>query len=141
MPTLLNNKISFDLKITPMPHQSVRTGKGRFYVPAEVLKYKRDVQAIVRSQMGKAGMVIKKHAPLKVKIIYIFTYTQKLHRTDGILIPKVTKPDVTDNLNKALCDALEGVVYTQDQQIYDFNGIKFWGPTDRILITVTCVEV
>ena len=41
-------------------------------------------------------------------------------------IAKVSKPDVTDNLQKAFCDALSGIVYEADQIIFDCHARKFW---------------
>ena len=48
---------------------------------------------------------------------------------------KTTKPDLQDNLNKAFFDALEDLVYEQDQNIVVINKMsKFYGEEDQIKI-------
>ena len=37
---------------------------------------------------------------------------------------KTTKPDLLDNLNKAFIDALEGIVFEQDQNIVEVRSLK-----------------
>lgn len=50
-------------------------------------------------------------------------------------IYKITKPDLQDNLNKAFLDALEGVIYEQDQNIVAINKLeKYYGDKDLITL-------
>lgn len=37
---------------------------------------------------------------------------------NGFTVPKITKPDLTDNLSKGVFDALEGIVFLNDSQIF-----------------------
>ena len=46
----------------------------------------------------------------------------KYLREEGL--QKTTKPDLHDNLNKALLDAFEGLVFEQDQNICEIKNIK-----------------
>ena len=50
-------------------------------------------------------------------------------------MPKVTKPDLQDNLNKAFFDALEGLLYEQDQNIVEIKNMsKFYSDSDYIKV-------
>jgi len=51
------------------------------------------------------------------------------------MVYKTTKPDLQDNLNKAFFDALEGLIYEQDQNIVVIKRMsKFYGETDKIKV-------
>ena len=50
---------------------------------------------------------------------------------------KTTKPDLHDNLNKAFFDALEGVVWEQDQNICLMKDVrKIYGEKSKIIISI-----
>jgi Holliday junction resolvase RusA-like endonuclease len=44
----------------------------------------------------------------------------------GLLVPMVLTPDV-DNVLKAIADALKGLAWEDDDQLYDVHPIQFWG--------------
>ena len=48
-----------------------------------------------------------------------FTKAQKLQISNGQSIPKTTKPDLADNLNKLLMDSLNEVVFKDDALIWN----------------------
>ena len=66
----------------------------------------------------------------------MYAYPKSLAKKRRILkLPKVTKPDLQDNLNKAFFDALEGLIYVQDQNIVEIkNMAKYYGPEDKIKV-------
>lgn len=54
-------------------------------------------------------------------------------------IYKYTKPDLHDNLNKALFDALEGVIWERDQNVVSINNLKkYYDKEDKIIIKIEC---
>jgi Holliday junction resolvase RusA-like endonuclease len=54
---------------------------------------------------------------------------------------KVTKPDLQDNLNKPLFDALEGILWERDQNVVAMDDVKkYYGTTDHILIHFKCLN-
>jgi len=54
---------------------------------------------------------------------------------NGIVHYKTTAPDLTDNLQKALWDALEGLIFTNDGIICSMNNVqKIYGMTPGIII-------
>lgn len=122
------NELSIYFDLTPTPHQSVRTTKGFFFQPAEIKKFKTAV-AYTASRARPPGFKMwKKEVPLIMYVTYYFKYRKSEKKSNiGKLIPKVTLPDVTDNLQKAFVDAMAGIIYTQDQQIYKLIATKlFW---------------
>ena len=52
--------------------------------------------------------------------------------------PKITKPDL-DNLVKAVTDAMNAVVYDDDNRIYSIEACKIYGPVDDIGIEIHSV--
>ena len=72
---------------------------------------------------------------LHYQYAYPKTFSKKKKQQGKIYKP--TKPDLQDNLNKAFLDALEGVVYEQDQNIVCINNLeKYYGETDKITLTL-----
>jgi Holliday junction resolvase RusA-like endonuclease len=43
--------------------------------------------------------------------------------SQGLEIPKATKPDL-DNLGKGVLDALQGIVFENDSQIWEYKSIR-----------------
>lgn len=112
-------KIRFE--ITPQPKQSAkfysRGGKTMSYQPKEKIEYKNFLrfQAIAANQ--KEHFYTEK--PIVVRnLIFSFPWLSNATKKDKAkgLIPRSTKPD-TDNLEKSLWDALEGVFFKNDSQI------------------------
>lgn len=137
-------EISLKIPIKPMPHQSVRvTRTGRTYQPKKIATYKSQIQEVVREQLPDDFSVIKADTPIFIKQLhYVFEYpksfSKKKRMTPGIQY-KFTKPDLHDNLNKALFDALEGVVWERDQNVVAIDNLKkYYQDTNNILITIEC---
>ena len=63
----------------------------------------------------------------------------KYKRESSYIQYKVTKPDLHDNLNKALFDALEGVLWERDQNVVAMDNVrKYYGKEDAIIIEIEC---
>jgi Holliday junction resolvase RusA-like endonuclease len=119
----------------PMAKQSFRfTRSGRKYQPAEVGRYENNIQAQIISQLPENWEPFA--GPVKVvTLVYTFLYlkSQKRYATEKILIPKTTKPDLTDNLNKSLFDAMQSIVYVNDSQVWAMDDVKkIYGPIPGI---------
>ena len=129
-------ELHFDVK--PMPHQSVRLGRnGIAYTPKKVLDFKKGIIWDAKAQLPEGFEIIKAGTPIIVEFLhYSFEYPKSLSkklRTPKR--PKTTKPDLLDNLNKAFIDALEGVVFEQDQNIVEVRELKkFQSDSDYIKI-------
>ncbi len=76
------------------------------------------------------------NGPLGLLLRCVFPYrsgTPKRITADGILVPKDTKPD-WDNLGKAVCDALTGVLCSDDGKFCRVTVEKYWGPEPGVLV-------
>jgi Holliday junction resolvase RusA-like endonuclease len=132
----------FDLE--PVAKQSTKFRRmGKFvntYTPDEQVMYEVRIRQMAQEFLAlnyPGFLPYKPNVPLRVtKLQYVFTPTGGIMNRKkyadamqhGIKIIKVTKPDVTDNLNKPLFDALAGVVYFNDAQIWKTCEVeKFYG--------------
>ena len=140
-------EIEFKLYLEPVPHQSVRAipkigqnGKpyNMFHQPNKIIKYRKNVRNLVMEQLPKNFEPFEKDIPLIMEVVYYFKYRKTEKKSlIGEMIPKVTSGDVHDNLNKALCDSLQGIVFQQDQQIFDFHAKKYWYKGNGIYIKIS----
>ena len=132
--------IKLELHIKAVPHQSVRvTRKGFTYQPKKIKDYKQTIQMMVREQLPSHFCIIEKGTPIAInKLHYIFEYPKSFSKVkQKNTIFKTTKPDLHDNLNKAFFDALEGVVWEQDQNICLMNDVrKIYGEKSKIIMNI-----
>lgn len=135
---------------TPKPKQSARfraitsktTGKTFIssYQNKEVIDNEKNIALNVKSQLP-IGFVPFDVA-IAVKILYVFpilsnfTKRQKEIIDNCGIIYKDTKPDLTDNLNKGLFDACEGILYTNDSRICKVESTKIYGNKPRIELEI-----
>lgn len=140
----MDNTISLTLSldITPVPHQSVRvTRTGRTYQPKKISDYKQELQRLVREQLPSGFCPIKADTPIFItQLHYVFKYPKSFSKKkiDSAGIKwKVTKPDLHDNLNKALFDAFEGLVWERDQNVVSIDSMKkYYSNNDQIIISL-----
>lgn len=121
------NELELVFYIVPQPHQSFRFAKnGRKYKPKKIVQYQDYIKRLTKDQLPDGWTPIPSGSSIIVEYVeYSYAYlksTAKKYRTGKI--PKTTKPDLQDNLNKALFDALEGIVYEQDQNIVEIKSMK-----------------
>ena len=114
---------------------------GRTYQPKRITDYKQQIQEAVREQLPSGFSCIKANTPIFVsKLHYVFKYPKSFSKAkrDSVTY-KVTKPDLHDNLNKALFDALEGVLWERDQNVVAMDNVrKYYGEEDAIIIEIKC---
>jgi Holliday junction resolvase RusA-like endonuclease len=130
----------FELNIRPMPHQSVRFGRnGIKYKPKKIMDYQEYVRRLVKDQLPNDFVIIEAGTPISIDYIhYCYAYPKSMAKKYKIgNVPKTTKPDLQDNLNKAFFDALEGIVFEQDQNICCINNMqKYYCEKDCIKIKI-----
>lgn len=137
-------RIDLKIPIKAIPHQSVRmTRSGHTYQPKRIVDYKQSLQQAVREQLPSGFSVIPADTPIFVnQLHYCFAFPKsfsKKKRNEPGIKYKVTKPDLHDNLNKALFDALEGVVWERDQNVVAINDMKkYYDNEDLIIIQIEC---
>lgn len=129
--------LNFELNIRPLAHQSFKIGRnGIKYKPKKVKDYQVYLQRLVTEQLPEDFSIITAGTEIKVNYIqYIYAYPKSFSKKRRVKTFKTTKPDLQDNLNKAFFDALEGLVYEQDQNIVEINAMsKFYGETDKVRV-------
>lgn len=130
--------LTLEFNLRPMPHQSVKFGRnGIKYKPKKVLDYQKYVRTLASEQLPVDFNIIPAGSPIVVNYIeYIYAYPKSLAKKRRLpRVPKTTMPDLHDNLNKAFFDALEGLIYEQDQNIVEIkNMVKYFGPEDKIKV-------
>lgn len=141
MVTIDKTKVKLDILGIPFAKQSFRfTRSGIKYQPKEIVNAEYNVRAQAISQLPSGFKIFSQ----EVQIISIqfrfpplksFTKKQKSDVENGIIIPKLTKPDLTDNLMKGVIDALKGVVFTDDSIIWKVGEIsKIYAQTPGVFI-------
>ena len=130
--------LTLEFNLRPMPHQSVKFGRnGIKYKPKKVLDYQKYVRTLANEQLPEEFNIISAGSPIVVNYIeYVYAYPKSLAKKRRLpRVPKTTMPDLHDNLNKAFFDALEGLIYEQDQNIIEIkNMVKYFGPEDKIKV-------
>lgn len=132
------------IKGNPLAKQSAKFAKiGKFmkaYQPQEIINGKADIRSQVLAQLPKDFIPFDKG--LKIGYVFFFSAPKKLTKTQKIELetkgyfPKTTKPDI-DNLIKHLNDALEGILFVNDSQIYEYiKVLKYYAKTPQIKIIV-----
>ena len=121
------------------------TRRGHTYQPKRITDYKKQVQEAVREQLPEGFCCIKADTPIAVTTLhYVFAYPKsmpKYKKNSSYIQYKVTKPDLHDNLNKALFDALEGVLWERDQNVVAMDGVKkYYGESDGIILNIQCLN-
>ena len=101
------------------------------------MDYQSYVRKLVEEQLPEGFSIIPAGVPIFIRqLTYQYEWlsaTPKKRRVGKVYKP--TKPDLQDNLNKAFLDALEGLVYEQDQNIVSINGLeKYYGDGDKITL-------
>lgn len=136
--------------ILALPKQSVRqginkhTGEVVFYQNSKYGKYNRELikQAKEHLPIG----FIPFSGPLEAHVTYVFPPLKGMSKKDkeyleqGGFILKDTKPDVTDNLNKGLFDAMEKLLYENDSRIALFHSRKVYGKEPKIILKIEKIQ-
>lgn len=129
-------RLEFELK--PVPHQSVRfTRAGRPWKPKKIIDFQKTVAKLAKAQLSKGFNIIPAGTEIHIaQLTYQYAYLKSIPKKKRIRkLYKTAKPDLQDNLNKAFIDALEGVVFEQDQNIVTINNLeKYYGDKDLITL-------
>jgi len=142
-----------DITIPGVPQavQSVKIGRvGRFaraYQPAKVTNWKTFVKLCASEAVKGIPDWVPLDEALAVRFVYIFPLLKSMPKRlkkiieAGGTVLKTSKPDLTDNLNKGVCDGLSGVIWSDDARIaIHAGGIKKYGLTPKTIVTVYTIE-
>lgn len=117
--------------------QAEPTQRPRFSSKAEVFytpQGKGFWKAAVREKAGLFMITTDSHmltGPLAATIVFFYPRP----KSKKYQAWKDTTPDF-DNIAKAICDALQGIVYRNDSQIADARCVKLYGEPARCVIEI-----
>ena len=94
-------KVSFELNIVPRAKQSTRFGSRGCYTPKDLVAYQNGVGWEAKIAMMAAGLDL---------------FTETVQTEIVFRVPDLRKRDI-DNLEKAINDAMNGIVYEDDRQV------------------------
>jgi len=121
--------LEFKFEIAPevkdRPRFSFRNGKVGTYTSAKTKKFENTLAALARKQMFG-----KKKIQGLIEAMAYFEF-KKPPKTEL----QTPKKDL-DNLCKSLLDALNGIAYNDDTQIYKIQAMKTWGTKDEIIFVL-----
>lgn len=141
------NQIEIVIKGIPQPKQSARfriispKEKKSFissYQSKDVKDMEQSIKVLAKRQLPEGFKILD--CPIHVEVDYIFplptSASKKLKENveNGAIEWKYTKPDLTDNLNKGLFDALSEVVYTNDSRIVSLIARKLYGKEPKTVV-------
>lgn len=113
------------------------------YQPKEQVDNTRNLQWDIKSQLPRDFKPFD--CPLQVTVLFVFPPLKSWSKAEkqafkyGIVY-KDTKPDLTDNLFKAVGDAMSGLVYIDDARICKSSLEKIYGDVPRIELTVCPID-
>ena len=109
----------------------IRNGKIGHYTPKKTMMYEDMVREEVKRMMF--GGVYDGPVEVKIKIFIripvAFTKKKRDDARNGFLRP-TSRPDI-DNYIKAICDAMNKIVYNDDSQIVDIDVKKYYSDLPR----------
>lgn len=122
--------LEFAIPIKPQGkerHRStIRGGKIRTYNTAKATAYERAIREHVQSKYSGKPL----EGPLIVHVLAIFKRPKTVDRKQHTV-----KPDI-DNIAKAICDSLNGVLWSDDKSIVYLTIRKLYGDADLINLEV-----
>ena len=133
-------KLCLEIRGIPKAKQSFKyTRTGIKYRPAGVTKEQDSIRAQTLSQLPPEFKPFT--GPVTMQVVFKFPPLKGMNKkireqiSNNGIVPKTTKPD-QDNLVKLLNDALEGIVYLKDSQVWKLTSMKIYGDTPGISIVV-----
>ena len=135
--------VRFEFDIEPVEQarpRAVRFGKGiRMYDPKKVAVYKQQLGYLARQAMQERGLELY-DGPLEVRFEFYrpvqasLSKKERARRLSGVHRPTV-KPDLS-NYIKALEDALNGIIWADDNCIVGLMAEKFYAEEPHLMVEV-----
>lgn len=124
------------------PKFSTFNGRAMAYTPAKTVNYENLVKLSYQQQC--AGQMYDKDISLRVNIEAYFpipksTTKRKREQMQNRELMHTKKPDA-DNVAKAICDALNGIAYTDDSQVCILTVCKYYSDYPRAEVTIQEVK-
>lgn len=140
-----NIEMHFKVLGVPRPKQSFRfTKSGKSFQSEQVTKEEVSFRTQIIPQLPKIFAPFDE--AVEMHCLYVFPYPSSMKKKDielakgGKIYYKTTKPDITDNLNKGVADAMNGVVFIDDARICIFTAMKIFGDIPRVEIKINTLR-
>lgn len=135
--------MKFKFDIAPVEQarpRAVRSGMGvRLYDPKKVTVYKKQLGYLARQEMQERGLD-PFDGPLEVHFVFFrpvqasISTKERDRRLSGVHRPTV-KPDL-DNYIKSASDALNGIIWTDDNCIVGLMAEKYYAEEPHLMVEV-----
>jgi Holliday junction resolvase RusA-like endonuclease len=136
--------ISFTIEGAPVPKGRPRfTRTGHTFTPTKTRQYEALVTARAREAMVGKRKIEKPNA-VRVDILAVFpvpaswSKKRRLAALQGV-DHHVSKPDL-DNVQKAILDSMNGIVFEDDSQVIDSRTRKAYGPEPGVKVFIDEVK-
>lgn len=128
--TVLGNPVA---KARTKAYYNKYTGRAGVYTPSNT----RNFEAYVRQIAAEHAPETLLDCPLGIEMVF---YLQKPKSASKKVIFPATKPDL-DNLCKSICDAMEGIIYTNDSRAVNKTLAKRYGDPPRVEVMIYEIEI
>lgn len=133
--------VSFVVPGKPTGKQRPRfTQAGKFaraYTPKETVTYEQEIKRYAL----EAGVSVVENAAVSVCVVAVWSMPKSwsIKKRDlNRLSPRPSKPD-GDNVLKAVCDALEGIAYAHDGQVWKGQVYTIYGDVPQTYVQIEYV--
>lgn len=122
------------------PRFSTRGGFVKTYTPEKTASYENYVKlSYIRTNQGlRLTEAISISIEASFSIPKSFSKKKREEALQGVLKP-LKKPDC-DNIAKTILDALNGIAYDDDKQVYSLNVVKKYSDTPKVVVTLETKE-
>lgn len=106
----------------------------RMYTPTKTSSFEEKVKWAFTSKYNIQTKLSTK--PFRAKIIAIFEPPKSISKKkkEELLYREYVKKPDSDNIAKAILDSLNGLVYNDDNQVFELLVIKHYGDENKILV-------
>ena len=123
------------------PRATAINGMARMYTPGKTVAYEGLIALAAKQAMGRTPLLEGACAIHITAVFAVPVSWSKKRRTEalaGVLRP-TKKPDA-DNITKAVCDGINGVVWGDDVQAVDQRIRKIYGEAPEVRVTVARID-
>lgn len=131
-------RLQFEVKIKPVGKARPRAGVHGFYTPKKTADYEALIAGAALEAMKQAGLRVA-DKPVSVTLRFTFeppkSWTKAARMAALAGMPHTSKPD-GDNLEKAVLDAMNGVVYRDDCLVWQSTRVKMYGAENSVHVSL-----
>ena len=124
------------LDIVPVAASRPRVTRFATFYSKSYTKYRNEIKELV-----EAVRFVKMEGPIEMEIIFNMPIPKSTSKKKALLLdgePHLKKPDI-DNLIKGVMDAINGVAYHDDSQVYNLRSTKVYSSKPNIVVKMNGV--